>query len=241
MNLGPYQGASTGPGGTAAVVHKPWRPNELRDLVRQVWTEFHALPPLRSYMNTEGGDVRQVGHPLSSLRHCANYAAVLKLLNGRGRNLRLLEIGCGSGALSSALAWTMPEDWRLVATDYSAALVAQVKEGFGVLYTGYIEVPIDAVYTFYLTSDDGSRLYIGEAGETVYSSTSKSLPLAAWMAPTSDVSHQQPTMSTDSGVPTWSLSIMTTRAIASPKSVSTDRFTALAASCRAYDPDGAIA
>ena len=102
-------------------------PAEFRDLVRRLWTEFHALPPLGSYLNTEGGDVRQVGHPLSSLRHCANYAAALKLLRGRGKSLRLLEIGCGSGALSGALARTMPEDWSMVATDYSAVLVESAR------------------------------------------------------------------------------------------------------------------
>ena len=32
---------------------------------------------------------------------------------------------------------------------------------FGVRFTGYIEVPANGVYTFYLTSDDGSKLWIG--------------------------------------------------------------------------------
>ncbi|MFH1161333.1 MAG: PA14 domain-containing protein [bacterium] len=34
-------------------------------------------------------------------------------------------------------------------------------ERFGVVYTGYIQVPERNVYTFYTDSDDGSRLYIG--------------------------------------------------------------------------------
>jgi len=34
---------------------------------------------------------------------------------------------------------------------------------FGFKYTAYIEVPVDGIYTFYTTSDDGSRLYIGGA------------------------------------------------------------------------------
>jgi len=33
---------------------------------------------------------------------------------------------------------------------------------FAVEYSGYISVPADDVYTLYLSSDDGSRLYIGE-------------------------------------------------------------------------------
>ncbi|MCL2561155.1 MAG: family 20 glycosylhydrolase [Rikenellaceae bacterium] len=35
----------------------------------------------------------------------------------------------------------------------------------GLVYTGYVEVPVDGIYTFSLTSDDGSMLYIG--GEMV--------------------------------------------------------------------------
>jgi PA14 domain-containing protein/glucodextranase-like protein/carboxypeptidase-like protein/alpha/beta hydrolase family protein DUF900/thrombospondin type 3 repeat protein len=35
-------------------------------------------------------------------------------------------------------------------------------EAFGLHYTGYINVPTDGVYTFYLGSDDGSKLWIGD-------------------------------------------------------------------------------
>jgi hypothetical protein len=37
-----------------------------------------------------------------------------------------------------------------------------VKDFFMYRYTGYIDVPTDGVYTFFTTSDDGSKLYIGE-------------------------------------------------------------------------------
>jgi alpha-mannosidase len=36
-------------------------------------------------------------------------------------------------------------------------------EFFGLLFTGWLEVPKDGVYTFFLSSDDGSRLKIGNA------------------------------------------------------------------------------
>jgi alpha-L-fucosidase len=36
------------------------------------------------------------------------------------------------------------------------------KEYFGIQYKGYIHVPEDGLYRFYVASDDGSRLYIGE-------------------------------------------------------------------------------
>jgi alpha-L-fucosidase len=35
------------------------------------------------------------------------------------------------------------------------------KEYFGILFKGYITVPEDGLYSFYVASDDGSRLYIG--------------------------------------------------------------------------------
>lgn len=35
-------------------------------------------------------------------------------------------------------------------------------EYYGVEYTGYIKIPKDGVYSFYITSDDGSKLYVGD-------------------------------------------------------------------------------
>jgi len=35
-------------------------------------------------------------------------------------------------------------------------------EDFAVKYTGFVQVPEDGVYTFYMASDDGSRLWIGD-------------------------------------------------------------------------------
>ena len=34
-------------------------------------------------------------------------------------------------------------------------------DNFGFRYTGYISVPTNGIYTFYTSSDDGSKLYIG--------------------------------------------------------------------------------
>ncbi|MCR6642479.1 MAG: PA14 domain-containing protein [Sporocytophaga sp.] len=46
-------------------------------------------------------------------------------------------------------------------TDFNLA-VRQREEYFGVVYTGFVWVPADAVYTFFLNSQDGSKLYIGD-------------------------------------------------------------------------------
>ncbi len=36
-------------------------------------------------------------------------------------------------------------------------------DNFAYRYTGYIKIPEDGLYTFYLSSDDGSRLYINDS------------------------------------------------------------------------------
>jgi len=36
------------------------------------------------------------------------------------------------------------------------------QDHFGLMFRGYVEVPLDGKYAFYLSSDDGSRLWIGE-------------------------------------------------------------------------------
>ena len=36
------------------------------------------------------------------------------------------------------------------------------RDFFALRFTGYLEVPADGIYAFYLTSDDGSRLYVGD-------------------------------------------------------------------------------
>lgn len=40
------------------------------------------------------------------------------------------------------------------------SITGRVNDNFGVRYTGYIKAPADGEYTFYLTSDDGSRFMI---------------------------------------------------------------------------------
>ncbi len=36
------------------------------------------------------------------------------------------------------------------------------EDGWGLVYTGYVEVPVEGLYTFFVNSDDGSKLVIGE-------------------------------------------------------------------------------
>ena len=65
-------------------------------------------------------------------------------------------------------------DWEAL-PDFSALKAAQTdraetfglgpyagRDDFGLRLTGYIEVPADGIYAFYTTSDDGSRLHVGD-------------------------------------------------------------------------------
>ncbi|HEX3627324.1 MAG TPA: PA14 domain-containing protein [Verrucomicrobiae bacterium] len=45
-------------------------------------------------------------------------------------------------------------------SNFDLSIIPQ-PEHIGVQFTGYLDVPRDGLYTFYLTSDDGSRLFIG--------------------------------------------------------------------------------
>jgi len=101
-----------------------------RDRLRQIWSELEAVRAESEYGNDEGGSIEQQRDRRLQFHHCANYAAVLMLLSELGPGLRLLELGCGSGALSYAMARTMPAGWSLVATDYSESLLGRARARF---------------------------------------------------------------------------------------------------------------
>ena len=98
--------------------------------VRRVWDSLMEAELPGRFSNVEGGSVEQHTDRRLQLHHCVNYAAALTLLEGEGRDLDLLELGCGSGALSAALATAMPEGWRLKATDYVPELVEHARDRY---------------------------------------------------------------------------------------------------------------
>jgi len=98
-----------------------------RDLVRRFWSGLEGARSSARFTNIEGGGIEQQRDGRLQLHHCANYAAALSLLAGRGPGLKMLELGCGSGALSCTLARLVPPGWHLTATDYSAALIEHAR------------------------------------------------------------------------------------------------------------------
>jgi len=49
-----------------------------------------------------------------------------------------------------------------VANMFSHAAIANIKDNFALRFTGLVKAPADGLYVFYTSSDDGSRLYIGD-------------------------------------------------------------------------------
>jgi len=49
-----------------------------------------------------------------------------------------------------------------ISNKFSHAVLANMKDNFALKFTGLVKVPADGLYVFYTSSDDGSRLYIGE-------------------------------------------------------------------------------
>jgi 2-polyprenyl-3-methyl-5-hydroxy-6-metoxy-1,4-benzoquinol methylase len=95
----------------------------LRSNLRRLWQELSNLNAIGDFVNLEGGGVEQHRDLRLRFHHCANYAAALTIFAEERRPLRVLELGCGSGALSFAFARVMPSDWTLIATDYSRQLI----------------------------------------------------------------------------------------------------------------------
>ncbi len=105
--------------------------SDFRADVRRIWDELQRIETSGAYGNIEGGSIEQQRDRRLQFQHCANYAAVLAVLREtRSAGLRLLELGCGSGVLTSALARAMPAGWTIEATDYSEHLLAGAKKRF---------------------------------------------------------------------------------------------------------------
>jgi hexosaminidase len=66
-----------------------------------------------------------------------------------------------------------------ISSDLKTIEVADRETDFGLKYRGFIKIPEKGLYTFYLTSDDGSRLKIGD---TVVAELNVLSDLDPWMS-----------------------------------------------------------
>ena len=76
----------------------------------------------------------------------------------RGADLVLCDVNAAGLKETQALTGALGRKTMIGSVD-----VARRDEYFGLIFTGYLRVPADGIYTFYLTSDDGSQLIIGDA------------------------------------------------------------------------------
>jgi SAM-dependent methyltransferase len=103
---------------------------QLRAGVQRIGQELEGLKVPAEFVNLEGGGIEQQYDRRLRFHHCANYAAVLTILGAENRPLRLLELGCGTGALTFAFARTMPAHWTILATDYSQHLIDYARRNY---------------------------------------------------------------------------------------------------------------
>ncbi|UCG43503.1 MAG: methyltransferase [candidate division WOR-3 bacterium] len=113
-----------------------------RSRVRDIWERLAAAEAAPHFTNVEGGSVEQVRDKRLRLHHCANYAAVLTMVDELGPGLRLLELGCGSGALSAAFGSLLPDGSSLTATDYSQDLVEHAQQFHAAEHTVFEQLDV---------------------------------------------------------------------------------------------------
>ncbi|MEO8085647.1 MAG: PQQ-dependent sugar dehydrogenase [Bacteroidota bacterium] len=111
---------------------------------------------------SQGGTQTQTfATPVNNVTYTANFIAQLRLADNPIPSVNGLDYKYYQGT------WNILPDFSSlspVATgtvtnfDITPALQA---DNFGFRFTGYISVPTDGIYTFYTSSDDGSKLYIG--------------------------------------------------------------------------------
>ncbi|OUJ69900.1 FG-GAP-like repeat-containing protein [Hymenobacter crusticola] len=124
-----------------------------------------------SYLQGYGGQNLQVSYAGPSLGKQLLPTAALKRVSGTANNLRVPENPANAVA---GLDYQYYEGYWNALPTFSALTPAKTgtvaspvltpalrDDGYAFQYTGYVTVPTDGQYTFYTTSDDGSKLYIG--------------------------------------------------------------------------------
>lgn len=111
-----------------------------------------------------GGSVTQnISTPATSITYTANFTAGLRTAETAVSTTAGLNYSYYEGI------WSVLPDFNSLSavtlgtvTTFSLSPMERMDD-FGFNYQGYISVPVSGIYTFYLTSDDGSNLYIGNS------------------------------------------------------------------------------
>lgn len=130
-----------------------------------------AAPPVLK--RTKDGSISVSGEPgakvtvYAGIRNTPIWPVLTIALNANGQGSFALGRGTRAfvGAYGLGMAFEKPLFWqldRVIKFEYQANTPHPdlPAEGFCVRWTGYLQVPRDGEYTFYLSTDDGSRLWI---------------------------------------------------------------------------------
>ncbi len=111
---------------------------------------------------SQGGTQTQTfATPVSNVSYTANYTAALRSPENPTTTIQGLNYSYFQGTWSALpnFAALTPVSSGVVST-FDISPRSQ-NDNFGFRFTGYINVPASGVYTFYSSSDDGSKIYIG--------------------------------------------------------------------------------
>ncbi|MEO8150682.1 MAG: PQQ-dependent sugar dehydrogenase [Bacteroidia bacterium] len=116
-----------------------------------------------NYINwtTGGAKTHDIAIPVNNKTYTANYEAQLRDPNIPGSTIAGLNYDFFTGT------WTKIPDFDVLTPAATGTVnnfdltPATQADFFGFRFTGFIRILTDGIYTFYTTSNDGSRLYIG--------------------------------------------------------------------------------
>ena len=108
-----------------------------------------------------GSQTQTLATPVNNTSYTANFTASLRNADNPANTVNGLNHSYYHGT------WSVLPNFSTL-TPVSSGVVNNFNitprtqnDNFGFRYTGYINVPADGIYTFYTSSDDGSKLYIG--------------------------------------------------------------------------------
>ena len=124
-------------------------------------TIYTALTYNYSSWSQGGTQTQTFATPVSNVSYTANYTAALRSPENPTTTIQGLNYSYFQGTWSALpnFAALTPVSSGVVST-FDISPRSQ-NDNFGFRFTGYINVPASGAYTFYSSSDDGSKVYIG--------------------------------------------------------------------------------
>ena len=111
---------------------------------------------------SQGGTQTQTfATSVNNVTYTANFTASLRTADNPSNSINGINYSYFQGT------WSVLPDFTILAPVASGLVLnfditpRSQNDNFGFRYTGYISVPTNGIYTFYTSSDDGSKLYIG--------------------------------------------------------------------------------